>query len=169
MKQANNRERLNRKSSAAKDKRNFYIYRAMLLIIVAASIMVFFWFSPSYQSWAQSRPPEVKKTEKAAKIGFDRLNGAWRRQDGGYVIAIKEIKPDGGMAAEYFNPKSINVSRAVALREGKDVKVFLELQDVNYPGSTYHLTYDPKSDQLKGTYFQAALKQMFDVVFDRLK
>ena len=72
------------------------------------------------------------------------------------------------MSAGYFNPRPINVSRAEALQEGQDVKVFLELQDVNYPGSIYHLTYDPKSDQLKGTYFQAALKQMFEVVFDRL-
>ena len=142
---------------------------AMLLLILITGTIGAFLSCRSNQSWAQSRPPEAKKSEKAAKTGFDRLKGAWRRQDGGYVIEIKEIKSDGQMSAGYFNPRPINVSRAEALQEGQDVKVFLELQDVNYPGSTYHLTYDPKSDQLKGTYFQAALKQMFEVVFDRLK
>jgi len=33
--------------------------------------------------------------------------------------------------------------------------VFIELRDVNYPGSTYSLTYEPASDQLKGIYYQA--------------
>jgi hypothetical protein len=49
------------------------------------------------------------------------------------------------------------------------VKVFIELRDVNYPGSTYTLAYDPVSDQLKGDYFQAALRQTFDVFFTRVK
>ena len=38
-----------------------------------------------------------------------------------------------------------------------------------YPGSTYTLTYDPKRDQLQGVYFQATLRQSFDVVFVRMK
>ena len=149
--------------------RNVSVLMAMLLLILITGTIGAFLFCRSHQSWAQSRPTEAKKSENAAKIGFDRLNGAGRRQDGSYVIEIKEIKSDGQMSAGYFNPRPINVSRAEALQEGQDVKVFLELQDVNYPGSTYHLTYNPQSDQLKGTYFQAALKQMFEVVFDRLK
>ena len=40
---------------------------------------------------------------------------------------------------------------------------------MNYPGSTYTLTYDPASDQLKGVYYQAALQQRFEVVFVRMK
>ena len=39
----------------------------------------------------------------------------------------------------------------------------------HYPGSTYKLMYDPKQDQLRGTYFQAALGQTFDVYFVRMK
>ena len=48
------------------------------------------------------------------------------------------------------------------------MKVFLELRDVHYPGSTYTLTYDPARDQLQGVYYQAALQQRFDVVFVRM-
>ena len=48
-------------------------------------------------------------------------------------------------------------------------KFFIELRDVNYPGSTYTLTYDLASDQLKGIYFQAAEQQRFEVAFVRVK
>ena len=101
--------------------------------------------------------------------GFQVLKGRWQRPDGGYVIEIKNIDRVGKMEAAYFNPRPIHVAKANAARDGNTTKVFIELRDVNYPGSTYNLTYDPKNDQLKGVYFQAALKQTFDVVFDRLK
>jgi len=73
------------------------------------------------------------------------------------------------MDAAYLNPRSINVARAEASRERSTNKVFIELRDVNYPGSNYKLTYDPASDQLYGIYNQAALNQQFDVVFARIK
>src|SRR5690349_10593320 len=40
-------------------------------------------------------------------------------------------------------------------RDGNATKVFVELRDVNYPGSIYTLTYEASSDQLKGIYYQA--------------
>jgi hypothetical protein len=45
--------------------------------------------------------------------------------------------------------------------------VFVELRDVNYPGSTYTLQYDAASDRLMGTYFQAVAKQTFRIEFAR--
>ena len=42
-------------------------------------------------------------------------------------------------------------------------------RQTNYPGSTYTLTYDPASDQLKGVYYQAVEKQQFPVAFLRMK
>lgn len=54
------------------------------------------------------------------------------------------------MVAGYFNPKSIRVAKAEASRDGGALKVFVELRDVNYPGSTYTLTYDHAGDQLQG-------------------
>jgi uncharacterized protein (DUF2147 family) len=128
--------------------------------------------SHSRQTGAQSSSPLVAKDPVAApeaKGGFDRLQGRWRRPDGGYVIEIKEIDDKGKMVAAYFNPRPIKVSRAEASQEGTTTKVFIELRDTNYPGSTYTLTYDPQSDQLQGVYFQAALQQSYDVVFVRLK
>ena len=99
---------------------------------------------------------------------FQNLKGRWRRPDGGYILAIKSIADGGAIDAAYFNPNSIHVAKAEALREGDTTRVFIELRDVNYPGSTYTLTYDPASDQLKGIYYQAVERQRFDVVFARL-
>ena len=73
------------------------------------------------------------------------------------------------MDAAYSNPQPIHVARAEATKEGPATKVFIELRDVNYPGTTYDLVYDPGSDQLTGIYFQAVIKQQFEVVFVRMK
>jgi hypothetical protein len=103
------------------------------------------------------------------KAAFDRLKGRWFRPDGGYVIDIRNIDASGKMDAGYFNPRRINVSQAEASREGDAIKVFIELRDVNYPGATYNLAYDPQRDQLRGVYYQPALQQSFDVVFIRMR
>jgi hypothetical protein len=54
-----------------------------------------------------------------------------------------------------------------ARREGDLVGLFVELDDVGYPGSTYNLGYDAASGQLKGRYYQAVQRQQYDVVFVR--
>jgi len=108
-------------------------------------------------------------TETKDKAGFDVLKGRWVRPDGGYIIQIRAIDGSGKMDAGYFNPRPINVSKAQATKESGKMKVFVELSDVGYPGSTYTLTYDPKDDVLRGMYYQAAMKQSFDVYFTRMK
>ena len=100
---------------------------------------------------------------------FQTLQGRWQRNDGGYVIDILRVEPGGTLTASYFNPRPINVAKAEASRDGETVKVFIELRDVNYPGSTYSLTYDPAGDRLSGTYFQAIERVTYDVYFTRLK
>ena len=104
-----------------------------------------------------------------ASPAFAKLTGRWLRPDGGYILEIRSAAPDGKLEAAYFNPRPIHVAKAEASRDGGSVKVFIELRDVNYPGSTYTLIYDPADDQLKGDYFQAALKQTFDVIFTRVQ
>ncbi len=47
--------------------------------------------------------------------------------------------------------------------------MFLELRDVNYPGSACALAYEPASDQLQGIYCQAVEGVRFEVYFERLK
>jgi uncharacterized protein (DUF2147 family) len=97
-----------------------------------------------------------------------RLIGQWIRPDGGYILEIKEIGKDGSLKAAYYNPRSINVSRAELSRKDGGLNVLIELRDVNYPGSTYRLRYDPKSDRLIGTYFQAVEQVTYDIQFVRV-
>jgi hypothetical protein len=98
---------------------------------------------------------------------FDRLVGSWVRPDGGYVIEVSKIHPGGKVEAAYFNPRPINVSRSnVSEKEGM-IELFIELQGKGYPGSTYTLKYNPEHDVMVGVYFQAAIQQSFDVIFQR--
>ena len=95
------------------------------------------------------------------------LVGKWIRPDGGYIISVNGVDPDGRVDAGYFNPRPINVSRAEASAAEGRVRLFMELQAAGYPGSTYELVYDPSHDALVGIYFQAAMQQRFEVVFVR--
>jgi len=99
----------------------------------------------------------------------EKLIGRWVRPDGGYVIHVKEINPDGSVVASYFNPKEIHVSEAnVSVWKGFD-QLFIKLDDKGYPGSTYKLYYHAEKDQLAGFYFQAVVKETFEVLFIRKK
>jgi hypothetical protein len=109
-----------------------------------------------------------RATPSEGKRGFDVLKGKWLRPDGGYVVEVRSVDDRGKMEASYSNPRPIHVAKAEASRDGPATKVFIELRDVNYPGSTYDLTYDPQSDSLKGIYYQAALRQRFEVAFMRV-
>jgi len=96
-----------------------------------------------------------------------KLVGRWLRPDGGYILQLSAPDANGLLKAEYFNPRPINVSRAEWKHQEGHLGVFVELRAPNYPGSTYTLAYDPAQDRLVGIYFQAAMQQQFDVVFER--
>ncbi len=100
---------------------------------------------------------------------FRILEGRWLRPDGGYVIEIAKAGDGGGLEASYFNPDPIRVGRAEARRNAGRIELTVVLQDENYPGSTYTLTYDPAEDQLRGTYFQAVAGETYRIFFVRLK
>ncbi len=116
-------------------------------------------------------PSSVAKAEPAAEsvlVEFEKLKGKWLRPDGGYVIEIKRLLPQNELEVAYLNPNPIHVGKAKLYKERGFVKVFVELQDVNYPGSTYTLIYDIDNDQLRGVYYQATQQQEFQIVFERL-
>ena len=94
------------------------------------------------------------------------IQGRWTRTDAPYVIELRYAK-DGSMQAAYFNPKPINVGKTEIAEQGGLVQVMVELQDVNYPGSTYVLSYGHTRDILEGIYFHPATKQSYEVGFVR--
>lgn len=97
------------------------------------------------------------------------LVGNWVRTDAPYRIQISELLDDGKMKAGYFNPKSINVSKAGWVNTGGVIKIYVEMRDQNYPGSNYNLTYVPERDLLAGVYYQAVEGTTFEVEFVRAK
>lgn len=121
---------------------------------------------PATSTHSATNPPSVSVP---AKPTFQTLTGKWLRPDGEYVLDIRSVDAGGKMLATYWNPRQINVAKAEAAQDGDAIKVFVELRDVNYPGCTYTLFYDATNDLLKGVYFQAAMQQNYDVVFERLK
>jgi hypothetical protein len=104
-----------------------------------------------------------------SSVDLQQLKGKWQRADGGYVIDIRGVDAGGKLDAAYYNPRSIHVAKAVAMVDEPVCKVFIELRDVNYPGSTYNLVWDKANDCLRGVYYQAALNQSYEVGFERLK
>ena len=95
------------------------------------------------------------------------LVGRWVRTDSPYVLEIVSATDDGSLEAAYYNPRSINVSRAAFRVVDGTFEVFVELRDANYPGSTYTLRYAAADDVLRGVYYQAVLGQSYDVTFAR--
>jgi len=124
-------------------------------------------FWPTVQVvFAESGNP-LKQTQ--VQTDLQRLEGRWVRPDGGYILELKDIKKDGNLTANYFNPKQIKVFSATWTRKEGKSNLFVELRDVNYPGSKYNLQYEPGPDRLKGTYFQVVEKQTFNIEFVRAR
>ena len=129
---------------------------AMALVVVAA----FTFFGSKSKSGGPASP-------QGDGITQERLIGRWVRPDGGYVLEIRTIRDNGTLDAGYYNPRSINVSRAEWRGENGHLAVFIELRDKNYPGSQYTLRYFPEEDALVGTYFQAVHRETFEIMFIR--
>lgn len=97
------------------------------------------------------------------------LEGRWVREDGGYMLVLQDIRPDGSLNAFYFNPRRINVQEANWKFKNERLILYVELRDVNYPGSNYTLMYRVAKDVLWGSYYLAVQKQTMDVFFVRGK
>ena len=111
--------------------------------------------------------PGAAAPASAASTSFATLQGTWVRPDGGYRIVVRNVAANGQIEAMYFNPTELPFAKAQASLQEAQLRVFLELRAGGYNGSTYELTYDPASDRLNGVYYQAVVRQKFDVYFVR--
>src|SRR5512147_1971506 len=84
-------------------------------VVMAAAVMaaIGFWWHMDRQA---GTPPasdlsiEANVADQPAsalipKSAFEKLTGLWQRPDGGYLIEIRSVGPDGEMDAAYFNPR----------------------------------------------------------------
>jgi hypothetical protein len=130
-----------------------YLSAAALILI---GILVFFLTKND-----STEPANEKTADKNSLIGD------WVRTDADYLIRITKVNDDGTMTAQYFNPNPINVGKANWESSYGNLKIIVELRDVNYPGSTYTLNYLPDGDMLAGEYYQAVEGLTFYVEFMR--
>ena len=138
---------------------------AMVVVVVGAAVFA-----------SRGRTPPAAPVASAPAVAHgegrpdtQKLVGNWIRPDGGYVLDVRTVDSAGHVEAAYFNPNPIHVARASTSPVGNTVKLFVELQDKGYPGCTYDLAYDPSDDTLQGVYYQAQIRQRFDVVFLRMR
>jgi hypothetical protein len=155
-------KKANKPKKRVQKKRNKWLVPLICLVLVVLAVAALY----SFRNRASTEETATISTGKETP-DFDTLLGSWVRPDGGYVIEIKKIHPDGKVDAAYLNPRPIHVSRSrVSERDGM-IELVIELQDQGYPGSTYTLRHNPEYDVMVGVYFQAAVRQTFDVVFER--
>jgi hypothetical protein len=133
----------------------------IILTLVAAAILIILVVVLTNKQSSESNTPGIKTTNE------NLLVGNWIRTDFEYRISISKINEDGTLAAQYFNPNQINVGKASWAESYGNLKIIIELRDVNYPGSTYTLNYLPDRDMLAGEYYQAVERLTFYVEFIR--
>lgn len=160
-----------------------FVIVALLAMAVVAVMVLRPGSPPSAPATSQgtSAPPAVpaaatttasETNRPAAAAGKSKLAvlvGRWQRTDGSYAIDIQSVAANGEMRAGYFNPRPIKVGRAEAFEKDGKAQMYLELRDENYPGSYYSLAFDPANGLLAGIYFQATLRETYEVEFVRLR
>ncbi|MEI6647029.1 MAG: hypothetical protein WCP12_13420 [bacterium] len=117
---------------------------------------------------AESTAAVQPKAQAQCTGAFEKIKGKWSRSDGGYVLEFKQLLQNNALEVAYFNPSPIHVGKARIYEERGFTKVFVELQDVNYPGSRYTLILNAEKSQLVGNYFQATQQVDYEVVFDKM-
>ena len=128
----------------------------LVLVLMALVVLAGIWFM------------FLRNTEMGTADAADILVGEWQRSDGVYKIEIIEVLDDGKMTATYFNPNPIHVGRSGWRVKEKQLQIYVELHDENYPGSLYELGYIDKKKRLVGAYYHAVSKQTFNVEFSKI-
>ena len=97
-------------------KRSTHIWTIVLLIVY---LIVSGCQSDSKQSDKDSsgKKSDSQKSSQAEPVDYAKLVGRWLRPDGGYIIEIQKVDINGQMQAAYYNPRSINVSQALAAQK----------------------------------------------------
>ena len=146
------------------------------LLILCSTLLSFIMLSCNQEQKANEAAvvtdTSVQAIETAPQqvvVDKNKLAGAWERTDAPYQLKISELAEGGSMKAGYFNPNPINVDKASWINDNGQLQMYIELRDVNYPGSNYTLTYYPQQDMLSGRYYQAVEGVTYPVEFTRVK
>ena len=146
--------------------RNIWVKSRLLSCRLLAVVLIVLWAVSYFFTVHASMASD---SSSAGNPDFDVLVGSWQRTDGNYSIRVSDIKTDGQVKAEYFNPGSVNiVESTVSIQKGL-INLFIKFQDKGYEGSAYTLYYYAEKDALVGFYYQATMDKTFKVIFLRKK
>lgn len=141
-------------------------------LALITAVILFAFLSACEDGGEKEQTSEIKETKPKERYvppeETGDLIGKWVRPDGGYSLQIVGFK-DSTVDAAYFNPNPINVSETQWKIQDGYVYLYVLFDDVGYEGSYYSLGYLPEKDILMGFYYQAALKQKFEVYFERVQ
>ncbi len=169
----NSRKSKNVPTSGGGGNKNRFAVKFLLVLLGAAGLFAAGYFSMDARIKAsQSQKVDASDQQDASRPAapeYRSLIGRWQRTDGGYIIDIRKVEPNGLVDAAYFNSNPIHISQAQASVTGTTLQLFIELRDTGYPGATYQLLYYPQQKSLAGIYHQPAAGGSFDVVFMKME
>lgn len=137
---------------------------SMLHFRLLKVVLIVLWAVPYFFTVHASMASD---SSSAGNPDFGVLVGSWQRTDGSYLIRVSDIKTDGQVKAEYFNPRPVNIVESTVSTQKGLIKLFIKFQDKGYEGSTYTLYYYAEKDALLGFYYQAAMDRTFETIFLR--
>jgi hypothetical protein len=125
-----------------------------LLLLFVIAVLAFSCNQSNENNTTESESTGVEPVNQQKKKTSDKtvLVGDWERRDAPYQLKISELFDGGMLKAGYFNPKSINVGKALWTSADGVLNIYFELKDENYPGSNYNLTYVSEKDLFAGEY-----------------
>ncbi len=94
------------------------------------------------------------------------IQGRWVRTDAPYVIELRQ-NHSNILEATYFNRRFIHVEKTETAEKNGLQYILIRLEDTNYQGSTYLLSYDRNQDALHGIYTHGASGNRYQVSFSR--
>ena len=133
-----------------------YLKVICLSVLVAAALL-----SPLQPVFASENAAPVVQHD------YTVLAGEWQRTDGSYLVKVSNVQANGKATVEYFNPRPIHVEQAAISTQKDLIKLFIQMQDIGYEGSTYTLYYYAEKDALAGFYYQATMDRTYKVIFMR--
>jgi hypothetical protein len=149
------------------------------ILIILPGLFVFLFVGLPMQSYQLNTKSELSYAncvldylspiEQPKNKGKNLLKGVWGRADGPGEINISEVLDNGVLKATFYNPKLINMEKAVWTNSSDVLRIYILLRDDSNPGSGFSLNYSPEKDLLVGAYFDALTNESYPVTFKRVK
>lgn len=150
-----------------------------VILIILSRLFVFLFIGLSmqfHQLNAQNKLPDINgvfedlsSIEQPKNKDKNLIKGVWARIDGPGEINISQVMDNGLLKVTFYNPKLVNIEKAVWTNSSEVLRIYILLRDDSYPGSGFSLNYSSEKDLLVGFYYDALINESYGVTFKRVK